>query len=65
VVTLILPVDAALDLALEESWVLTGSQGHFDVDVRVGLQFTAHRLELKVVSTKHIQILKIVFKLTT
>ena len=47
-----LPLDGALDLALEVSGVLAADQRHLDVLVGVGLELAGHGLQLDVVSAK-------------
>ena len=52
VCALAFPLDCALDLSLEVSWVLAADECHFDVLVGVGLKLTGHGLQLDVVSAK-------------
>ena len=44
VIATIFPVNTALDLAFEVSWIFGGCESHLDVDVSIGFKFTRHRL---------------------
>lgn len=57
------PLNLALNLTLEESRDACGHQGHFDIKVTVGFQFTLHGLKAQVISTHEARLSEIKLQL--
>ena len=58
-----LPIDGALDLALEVGWEPGRNEGHLDILVRVWLKLSAHWFQLQVVTAHQTALLEVELQL--